>query len=428
MKPDESLVVVAGVRTPFCRAGTALAGLDAVELGRAAVTGLLVKSGLDPALVDETIFGCISQPAHAPNIARVIALRSGIPKERPAMTVQRNCASGLQAVTTAWEKLAAGQGGIFIVGGVESMSQMPFQFRHEAALKFTRLSRARGVFAKARALSAFRPQDLMPVVTLRLGLTDPVAALNMGETAELLAREYRIPREAQDAFAVRSHLLATGSRAALAEEITPVYTTGRDVKALTEDNGVRADSSLEKLARLAPIFDPLMGSVTAGNSSQVSDGAAALLVCGERRAESLGLEPLGRLVSQAWTGCDPARMGLGPVAAIEQALRAAGWTLDDADIVEINEAFAAQVLTVLKCLKDPASARRAGLDGPLGELDHSRLNPQGGAIALGHPVGASGARLVLTALMQLRRNKQKRAVVSLCIGGGQGGAVCLESP
>ncbi len=427
MNPKEHLVIVAGVRTPFCRAGTALAGLDAVELGRAAVTGLLIKTGLDPALVDETIFGCVSQPANAPNIARIIALRSGIPKERPAMTVQRNCASGLQAMTTAYEKLAAGQGEVFMVGGVESMSQMPFQFRHEAALKFAMLSRARGVFSKARALSAFRLQDLMPVITLKLGLTDPVAALNMGETAELLAREYRVSRDAQDAFAVRSHLLALGSRAAITEEITPVYTTGRDVKAITEDNGLRADSSLEKLARLQPIFDPLMGSVTAGNSSQVSDGAVALLVCSERRAESLGLEPLGRLVSQAWTGCDPARMGLGPVTAISEALRAASWKLDDADIVEINEAFAAQVLAVLKCLKDPASARRAGLDAPLGELDHARLNPQGGAIALGHPVGASGARLVLTALLQLRRNKQQRAVVSLCIGGGQGGAVCLET-
>lgn len=427
MNSKEHLVVVAGVRTPFCRAGTALAGLDAVELGRAAVTGLLIKTGIDPALIDETIIGCVAQPANAPNIARIIALRSGIPKERPAMTVQRNCASGLQAMTTAYEKLSAGQGEVFMVGGVESMSQMPFQFRHEAALKFAMLSRARGVFSKARALSAFRLQDLMPVITLKLGLTDPVAALNMGETAELLAREYKVSRDAQDAFAVRSHLLALGSRAAIAEEITSVYTTGRDVMAVTEDNGVRADSSLEKLARLQPIFDPLMGSVTAGNSSQVSDGAVALLVCSERRAESLGLEPLGRLVSQAWTGCDPARMGLGPVTAIAEALRAASWKLDDADIVEINEAFAAQVLAVLKCLKDPASARRAGLDGPLGELDHARLNPQGGSIALGHPVGASGARLVLSALLQLRRNKQRRAVVSLCIGGGQGGAVCLET-
>jgi acetyl-CoA acetyltransferase family protein len=427
MKTRESMVIVAGVRTPFCRAGTALAGLDAVELGRAAVTGLLTRTGLDPALVDETIFGCVAQPAQAPNIARVIALRSQIPQVRPAMTVQRNCASGLQAITTAWDKFLAGQGEVFLVGGVESMSQMPFQFRHEAALKFVTLSRARGLLGKARALSAFRPQDLMPVITLKLGLTDPVAALNMGETAELLAREYRISREAQDAFAVRSHLLASGSGAALAEEIAPVYTTDGKVKAVTGDNGVRADSSLEKLARLSPIFDPLMGSVTAGNASQVSDGAVALLVCGERRAESLGLEPLGRLVSQAWTGCDPARMGLGPVKAIASALRDADWKLDDADIVEINEAFAAQVLAVLKCLKDPASARRAGLEAPLGELDHARLNPQGGAIALGHPVGASGARLVLTALRQLRRNKQRRAVVSLCVGGGQGGAVCLET-
>ncbi|HEY2574542.1 MAG TPA: thiolase family protein [Verrucomicrobiaceae bacterium] len=427
MKAGDSMVVVGGLRTPFCRAGTALAGMDAAELGRAAVSALLTKFGLDPAQVDETIFGCVAQPADAPNIARVIALRAGIPRERPAMTVQRNCASGLQAITTAWEKLSAGQGEVFIVGGVESMSRMPLQFRHEAALKFATLAKSRGAMGRARALSAFRLHDLAPVITLRLGLTDPVVSLNMGQTAELLAREYRISREVQDAFAVRSHLLAHAHRAALAEEIAPVYVRNGGVTAVTQDNGVRADSTLEKLAALRPIFDPVMGSVTAGNSSQISDGAVALLVCSERKAEVLGLRPLGRLVSQAWTGCDPARMGLGPVTAMAKALHAAGWTLDDADIVEINEAFAAQVLAVLKCLKDPASARRAGLDGPLGELDHSRLNPQGGAIALGHPVGATGARLVLTALHQLRNSKRQRAVVSLCIGGGQGGALCLEA-
>ena len=215
--------------------------------------------------------------------------------------------------------------------------------------------------------------------------------------------------------------------AEIAEEIAPVYARDGGVTAVTRDNGVRPDSSLGKLASLRPIFDPLTGSVTAGNSSQISDGAVALLLCSEPKAESLGLKPLGRLVSQAWTGCDPARMGLGPVTAMAKALQIAGWTLDDTDIVEINEAFAAQVLAVLRCLRDPASARRAGLDAALGELDHERLNPQGGAIALGHPVGATGARLVLTALHQLHRSRKRRALVSLCIGGGQGGAVCLEA-
>ncbi|MEI6537339.1 MAG: thiolase family protein [Verrucomicrobiaceae bacterium] len=427
MKTSESLVIVNGVRTPFCRVGTSLAEIDAVELGRVAVRGLLTRTGIDPAMVDETIFGCVSQPADAANIARIIALRAGVPTDKPAMTVQRNCASGLQAITTASEKLAAGQGEVFIVGGTESMSHMPLQFRHEVALKFAMLMRARSFGAKVCAMSAFRPADFIPIIALKLGLTDPVVEMNMGETAELLVREFKISREAQDAFAARSHLLAFRGRSALREEIIPVFTSGRESKAISEDNGVRPDVSLEKLRVLPAIFDPLMGTVTAANSSQISDGAVALLVCSESKAETMGWEPLGRLVSSAWTGCDPARMGLGPVKAIAQALRNAAWKLDDADVVEINEAFAAQTLAVLKCLKEKSAAHRAGLDEPLGELDDARLNPHGGAIALGHPVGASGARLVLTALKQLKRNGQKRAVVSLCIGGGQGGAVCLES-
>jgi acetyl-CoA acetyltransferase family protein len=423
----ESLVIVAGVRTPFSRAGTALAELDAVELGRAAIAGLLTKTGLDPALVDETIMGCVGQPADAPNIARVIALRAGIPQDKPAMTVQRNCASGLQAMTTAWEKLATGQSTTFIVGGVESMTHMPLQFRHETALKFAALARAKSFGTKLGAVTAFRPRDFAPLMTLKMGLTDPVAELNMGETAEILAREFHITREVQDAFAARSHLRAAAHRSELSEEMVPIFTGTRSVKTVTEDNGVRADISLEKLARLPPVFDPLMGSVTAGNSSQISDGAAAMLVCGSERAHSLGLKPLGRLVGSAWSGCDPARMGLGPVKASAMALQNAGWKLDDVDLVEINEAFAAQTLTVLKCFKDPASARRAGLDAPLGEIDENRLNAQGGGIALGHPVGATGARLVLSALMQLQRRGLKRALVTLCIGGGHGGAVCLEA-
>lgn len=424
---NSPLVILAGVRTPFSRAGTTLSEFDAVELGRAAVAGLLTKTGLDPALVDETLMGCVGQPADAMNIARVIALRAGIPEDKPAMTVQRNCASGLEAITTAQERAAAGHGGVFIVGGTESMSQMPLLFRQQTALKFAMLARAKSFGAKARAFTAFRPQDFAPVIALKLGLTDPVAALNMGETAEVLAREFAISRDVQDAFAVRSHLRAAQSRDALREEVVPVFAGRREVKAVTEDNGIRPDSSLEKLAKLPPLFDSRHGTVTAGNSSQITDGAAALLVCSEAMAEKLGITPLGRLVSHAYTGCDPARMGLGPVKAMQAALQRASWKLDDAEIVEINEAFAAQTLAVLKCLKDKSAAQHAGLDSPLGDLDETRLNPQGGAIALGHPVGASGARLVLTALKQLQRTGKKRALVSLCIGGGQGGAACLEA-
>ncbi len=422
-----SLVIIDGVRTPFCRAGTALAKLDAVELGRIAVRALLSRTGVDPALVDETILGCVGQPAEAQNIARVIALRAGIPESKPAMTVHRNCASGLQALTTAHEKLCAGQGEVFVVGGTESMSNMPLYFRRSAADKFAGLARARGLGARGRAMARFRLADFAPLLGLQLGLTDPVSNMNMGQTAELLAREFQISREAQDAFALRSHLRATQAHHLLSQEIIPVYTGTTDRHVVETDNGVRPDSSLEKLAKLPPLFDRQLGSVTAGNSSQITDGAVALLVCSEEAAQVHGWKPRARLVGYASTGCDPSRMGLGPVRAMDAVLHRTGWKLSDADVVEINEAFAAQVLSVLKCLPDPACARRVGLESPLGELDPARINMAGGAIALGHPVGATGARLVLTAINQLHAQDGKRALISLCVGGGQGSAACLES-
>jgi acetyl-CoA C-acetyltransferase/acetyl-CoA acyltransferase len=425
MKP---LYIIEGTRTPFTRAGTSLSGMDAVDLGKAAVSALLAKSGVDPQVIDETIIGCVGQPAHAANVARVIALRAGIPQSKPALTVHRNCASGLEALTTAHAKVCAGQGDVFVVGGAESMSQMPLLFSRRAAEKFAALSRARGFGSKMGAAVAFRPSDFAPLVALKLGLTDPVVDMNMGETAELLAREFRISREDQDAFAMRSHQRAAAAATELAEEISPLYLMGNEVKPVLTDNGVRADSSLQRLARLQPFFDRRHGTVTAGNSSQVTDGAVALLVASEEAVERHGWQPLGRLVNYAYTGCDPRRMGLGPVRALDALMQRSGRHLSDMDVIEINEAFAAQVLAVLQCLTDPASARRAGLDAPLGEIALDRLNRNGGAIALGHPVGASGARLVLTALRQLRQTAGKAACISLCVGGGQGGAALLEVP
>ena len=419
MKP--TLVIVDGVRTPFCRAGTSFADLDAVELGRMAVSALLTKTGIDPHIVDETIFGCVGQPAHAQNIARVIALRSGLPEDKPAMTVHRNCASGLEAVTTAYDKMCAGHGEVFVVGGTESMSQMPLYFSRHSADKFAVLSKARTLGQKLGSMASFRPADFAPVIGLKLGLTDPVSELNMGQTAEVLAPEFGILRETQDAFAMRSHLRAASVPDA---SIVPVYHAGGVV---TADNGIRADSSMEKLGRLSPLFDSKCGSVTAGNSSQITDGAVALLVATEEKAAQMGWKPLGRLVDYAFTGCDPRRMGLGPVRAIEAVLHRTQTRLEDAEVVEINEAFAAQVLAVMKCVQDKTSARHCGLEEPLGEIDPARLNARGGAIALGHPVGATGARLVLSALHQLRDTRQRRALVSLCIGGGQGGAALLET-
>ena len=420
------LVVIDGVRTPFCKMGTELARLGAEELGRVAVATLLARTGLNPALVDEVIFGCVGQPAEAANVARVIALRAGIPENVPAFTVHRNCASGFEAVTQAHDKMLAGRGEIFIVGGAESMSQVPLLYSPVAAAKFARLARARSVPQRLGALLAFRPSDFKPRIGLQLGLTDPVCGLNMGETAELLAREWGISREKQDAFALESHLRATAARDRLSEEICPVYPPLTKT-AVTMDNGPREAQSLEALAKLKPVFDRKNGTVTAGNASQITDGAVALLVMTEQKAAQLGLTPLGVMTHYAYAGCDPQRMGLGPVYAIAEAERRTGLTLDRADLVEINEAFAAQVLACLRCLKSDEFARKhLGRDRPLGKVPKEILNVNGGAIALGHPVGSTGARLILSSLRELARRQARRALVSLCVGGGQGAAVWLE--
>lgn len=416
-----SFVIIDGLRTPFLKMGSGFVDTDATELGRIAAQALLVRTGLDPGLVDECIFGCVSQPADAANIARVIALRAGLPESVPAMTVHRNCGSGLEALATAAERAAVGQGEIFLLGGTENMTRVPLLFSAAAAAKFSAFSRRKSAGGRAAAALKFRPSDFAPLVGLRLGLTDPVSGLNMGETAEVLARDFGVSRAEQDAFALESHRKAAEARNRLAEEICPVYppaTRGSRAPVFDRDNGIREDQSLEALAKLRPVFERGTGTVTAGNSSQITDGAVALLAMTEDRAEKLGLEPLGRFVAHAATGCDPKRMGLGPAHAIQILAERTGLKPRDADIVEINEAFAAQVLAVLRLLE---SDDFEGL-----EIPREKLNPRGGAIALGHPVGATGARLVLTALHELKHRGGKRALVSLCIGGGQGSAAWLE--
>lgn len=424
MNPSR-LVIVDGVRTPFCKMGGSLARLAADELGRVAVNALLTRTGFDPGLVDEVIFGCVAQPADAANVARVIALRAGIPERVPAVTVHRNCASGCESLTLAFEKMTAGRGSIFVVGGTESMSQVPLLFSQKAAGKFSRLSRARSLGQKLSAVAAFRPADFKPRIGLQLGLTDPVSGMNMGETAELLAREHGITREQQDAFALVSHQRAIAAREKLAGEICPVFAAP---DAITSDNGPRENQTLAALAKLKPFFDRTNGTVTAGNSSQITDGAVALLVMGETKAAALGLTPLGALTGYAVAGCDPARMGLGPVFAMARAGEQTGLTLADADLIEINEAFAAQTLAVLQCSASEKFARKfLNREIPLGEIPPEKLNVNGGAIALGHPVGATGARLILSSLLELRRRQARRALVSLCVGGGQGVALWLEA-
>ncbi len=422
------LYIVDGARTPFCKMGTDLAAADAVDLGRTAASAVLARTGLDPGRIDEVIFGCVGQPIDAVNISRVIALRAGVPVHVPAITVHRNCASGFEAVTQAAEKIAAGRGNIFLVGGTESMSHYPLLYSDRAVRRFTTLSRAKTLPQKLAAFLRFRPSDFAPRISLQLGLTDPICGLNMGQTAELLARDWNLSRDAQDHFALHSHQRATAARERFAAEITPTYPATREPRAVTVDNGVRENQTLDALEKLRPLFDRIGGTVTAGNASQITDGAAALLVMSEAAVQRTGFAPLGRLVDYAYAGCEPARMGLGPVYAIARAEQRTGLRLADADLIEINEAFAAQVLACQAAARSTEFARdHLGLDHALGEIPDERLNVNGGAIALGHPVGASGARLILTALKELHRRKARRALVSLCVGGGQGGALWLET-
>lgn len=423
------LYIVDGLRTPFAKMGTTLAACDATELGRTATVAVLAHTALDPALIDEVVFGCVGNPVDAANVARVIALRAGVPESVPAITVSRNCASGFEAITQAADKAANGRGDIFLVGGAESMSHYPLIYNASAVKKYAALGKAKSAGQKAAALLAFRPADFAPRIALMLGLTDPVCGLGMGQTAELLARDWQLSRGMQDEFALQSHQRAEAARGRFKEEITPVYPRGgREAQAVDGDNGVRDGQTMEALGKLKAAFDKRGGTVTAGNASQITDGAVALLVMTESGLQRSGLKPLGRLVGFAYAGCEPARMGLGPVYALAKAEKLTGLRVQDADLIEINEAFAAQVLA---CRAAAASAefcrQHLGRDTALGEIPMGKLNVNGGAIALGHPVGASGARLVLTALRELRRRGGQRAVVSLCVGGGQGGALWLET-
>ncbi len=426
---NDSLHIVNGVRTPFCKAGTNLANKSAADLGVDATKALFARVGLDPATVDEVVFGCVGQPADTSNVARVIALRAGVPEHVPAVTTHRNCASGMEAITHAIDLAHAGRGEIFLVGGTESMTNMPLLFPRRAALKFAHLAKAKGIFGKLRAFARFRPADFLPKMALRLGLQDPTCDLNMGQTAELLAREFDLSREDQDRFALRSHRRAVAAGKRLGEEIAPTY--AKDAKsrfqAVESDVGPREKQSEQALGRLRPVFEK-GGSVTAGNASQVTDGAVAILLATEAACDRHGLEPLGRVLGHCYAGCEPERMGLGPVHAIAKAKRELGFDPQDADLVEINEAFAAQVLAVQKALDSTRfCSERLDLARPLGAIPSEKLNVNGGAIALGHPVGASGARLALTTLKELQRRKERRGLVTLCVGGGQGGALWLEA-
>jgi acetyl-CoA C-acetyltransferase/acetyl-CoA acyltransferase len=426
--PRRRVAILGGVRTPFVKSGTAFENASAVELGVRAAVECLARFDLPPEVVDEAVFGNAAQPANAPNIARVIALRAGLPVSTPAFTVHRNCASGLEAITTAYEKIRSGSAGVILAGGVESMSQIPVFFSRAYQKKLFGLARAKTLTRKAAALLRFRPRDFKPLIGLEVGLTDPVCGLNMGETAENLAREFGIAREEQDAFALESHRRAGAAIDAgvFRDEVFPVHAPPA-YEQVAADVGPRREQTIEALARLKPYFDRRHGTVTVGNACPVTDGACVLLIAGEERARALGIEPLGWIRDYAYAGCPPGRMGLGPVFAAARVLEKTGLSMEDLDRIEINEAFAAQVLACEKAFASEAFARaELGRERPLGRLDLTRSNVNGGAIALGHPVGATGARLALTLLLELRRRQLDRGLATLCIGGGQGGALVLE--
>jgi acetyl-CoA C-acetyltransferase/acetyl-CoA acyltransferase len=422
------IAILDGVRTPFAKSFGALAGVPAQELGRLAAQAVLQRAAIRPNEVDQVVFGNVAPPAEAANIARVIALTSGIPQDRIAHSVHRNCASGLEAITTAAQLIQLGEARTVLAGGTESMSRIPLLYNREATELFVRLGRAKNWWQRLATLLKFRPRHFHPVISLKLGLTDPVSGLIMGETAEVLAEEFGISRREQDEFALESHRRATAAqkRCDLSQEVTPIPpgVTGKEVK---EDIGPRPDQSLEALAKLKPIFKD-GGTGTVGNSCMVTDGAAAVVLMPGEVARAEGRRPLGYLRAYAYAGCDPRRMGLGPVFATAKLLDRAGLAPKDIDLVELNEAFAAQVLACERAFaSDKFAKEQLGRGAALGPLDRERLNVNGGAIALGHPVGATGTRLVIALLKELRRRGKQRGLATLCVGGGQGAAVLVEA-
>jgi acetyl-CoA acyltransferase len=429
MNSPRDVVIVDGVRTPFTKAGGVLKDVHPVELGRTALKELISKTNLDVKTIDEVIIGNTGNPADAVNISRVIALNAGVPKEVSAFSVHRNCASAMESVTGGYDKIKAGSADVILAGGTESMSQMPLLFSKEFTNTFSKVMGAKTLPSKVKELSHMTLSDLKPIISIVVGLTDPFCGLNMGQTAEVLAREFEISREEQDKFALLSHQKAVAAQEAgrLAEEMTPVYIPPRFDIVVKEDVGPRKGQSLEQLAKLKPYFDRKYGTVTVGNACPITDGAAMVLLMSRERAQALGYKPLGVIRGYGYAGLEPERMGLGPSLATPIALKRAGLKLKDMGLIELNEAFAAQVIA---CEKAFASKKfyqdRLGINEAVGEVDPAILNVNGGAIALGHPVGATGTRLILTLLKEMKRRQVQFGLATLCIGGGQGGAVVVE--
>ena len=421
----ERIAIIDGLRSPIAKANGKLNDVSADTLGAIITKELVLRNDLDYKQFDEVIMGNVAQPANAANIARVMAIRAGFSQSTPAYTVHRNCASGMQSISSAIEKINSNQGELYLVGGMESMSNIPLLFSDEFRNLITKLSYTKSIIEKLKLLTTFRLNFLKPTIGLISGLTDPISGKIMGITAENLANEFKISRAAQDEYALNSHKKAQKAIEAgiFKDEIHPIMTKNASI---TNDDGVRFNQTIEALNKLNPIFEKVGGTVTAGNSSQVSDGACSLIVCTESKAKELNLEPIGFISDYAYAGLDAHRMGLGPVYATKKLFDKTGITLKDIDLIEMNEAFAAQVIANLEAFKSEEFCQKTFNSSALGEIDESILNVNGGAIALGHPVGMSGARIVLTALKELKRRNKNKALATLCIGGGQGAAFLLE--
>jgi acetyl-CoA C-acetyltransferase len=418
---------VDGGRTPFLKARGTPGPFRSSDLAVAAGKTLLARQPFEPGDLDEVVFGCIIPGPDEANIGRIIALRLGCGKAMPAWTVQRNCGSGMQAIDSAAQDIAQGRAELVLAGGTEAMSQAPV-LHNEAMVKvLADLAKARSGWAKLRVLARLRPAHLVPVISLVRGLTDPISGLNMGQTAEGLASRFGITREGMDNFALESHRrLARAQDCGRLAEVGPMY--GADGTLYDRDEGLRRDADLPALARLKPAFEPPHGLVTAGNSAQITDGAACLLLASADAVRKYGLQVLGRLEDCHWAGLEPSQMGLGPVHAMAPIMARQGLTTADVDYWEINEAFAAQVLACAEAWRSDSYCRQElGLDAPFRAIAPDRLNVDGGAVALGHPVGCSGARIVLHLLHVLRHNGARKGMASLCIGGGQGGAMLISA-
>lgn len=429
MGSPRDVVVVDGIRTPFAKSGSKLKDIHPAELGKTAVKELIARTNLDVEQIEEVIMGNTGSPSDAVNISRVVALRAGVPQRVSAYTVHRNCASAMESIASGYERIKSGTMDVVIAGGTESMSQLPLLHTKQFADIFGEFAFAKSLGGRLAALKKLKLAHLKPRISVMEGLTDPFVGINMGQTAEILAKEFGISRQEQDLFALSSHekAVAAQKNGRLKEEITPVYLSPKYKEVVEQDIGPRDGQNIESLAKLKPFFDRYYGSITVGNACPITDGAAAVLLMSRQKAEELGYKPKITIRSYGFAGLEPERMGLGPAYSTPLALKRAGLQLKDMGLYEINEAFAAQVIACTKAMaSDKFAKEKLGLDKAVGEIDRSKLNVNGGAIALGHPVGATGTRLIITLMREMLNRQTQFGLATLCIGGGQGGSVILE--